>query len=78
MTAPFKIMATVKLIESVRRIKNQAEVIATVQDDEGEFLGVSNFFLASTDLLPDDEDELVDYLNDKELYWEEYVLDLVD
>lgn len=65
-------MMNVNLIESVRRIKNQVEVIATLQDEEGEFLGISNFFVASTDCLPDDEDDLTNYLNDKQLDWYEY------
>jgi hypothetical protein len=64
----------VNLIESVRQVKNQVEVIATVEKEDGStFLGISDFFLKSNDSLPDDEDELCYFLEDLELIWDLYI-----
>jgi len=66
-------MMFVNLIESVRQVKNQVEVIATVEDEDGEvFLGISNFFLKSNENLIDDEDELAYFLEDLDLVWDVY------
>lgn len=72
-------MMFVNLIESVKQVKNQVEVIATVEDEEGEvFLGISNFFLKSNEVLIDDEDELAYFLEDLDLVWDLYEPQLVD
>lgn len=64
----------VNLIESVRQVKNQVEVIATVENEEGEtYLGISDFFLQSHETLPDDEDELAYFLEDMDLIWDLYI-----
>jgi hypothetical protein len=62
----------VNLIESVKQVKNQVEVIATVEDSDGEFLGISNFFLKTNEVLIDDEDELSYFLEDLDLVWDLY------
>jgi hypothetical protein len=63
----------VNLIESVKQVKNQVEVIATVEDYEGkEFLGISTFFLKSNEILLEDEDELAYFLEDLDLVWTLY------
>lgn len=67
-------MMYVNLIEAVRQVKNQVEVIATVENEEGnEFLGISDFFLRSDEAIPEDEDELSYFLEDKELVWDLYI-----
>lgn len=67
-------MIYVNLIEAVRQVKNQVEVIATVENEEGdEFLGISDFFLRSDETLPEDEDDLAYFLEDKELVWDLYI-----
>ena len=67
-------MMFVNLIESVRQVKNQVEVIATVEDESGEkFLGISDFFLKSNDTLLDDEDDLAYFLEDLDLIWDLYI-----
>ena len=64
----------VNLIESVRQVKNQVEVIATVEDESGEtFLGISDFFLKSNETLLDDEDDLAYFLEDLDLIWDLYI-----
>ena len=64
----------VNLIESVKQVKNQVEVIATVEDESGEkFLGISDFFLKSNDTLLDDEDDLAYFLEDLDLIWDLYI-----
>jgi hypothetical protein len=66
-------MMFVNLIESVKQVKNQVEVIATVEDSDGEeFLGISSFFLKSNEVLIDDEDELAYFLEDLDLVWDLY------
>jgi hypothetical protein len=63
----------VNLIESVKQVKNQIEVIATVEDEDGEeFLGISSFFLRSDETLLDDEDDLAYFLEDLDLVWDKY------
>ena len=70
-------MIYVNLIESVRQIKNQVEVIATVENEDGnEFLAKSEFFLKSDEVLPEDEDDLSYFLEDLNLKWQEYQLTL--
>lgn len=67
-------MIYVNLIESVRQVKNQVEVIATVENEEGKvFLGITDFFLRSDEFLPDDEDKLSYFLEDMELSWDLYI-----
>ena len=67
-------MIFVNLIETVRQVKNQVEVIATVENENGkEFLGITDFFLKSTDALPEDEDELSYFLEDMNLPWDLYI-----
>jgi hypothetical protein len=67
-------MICVKLVESVRQLKNSVEVIATVVDEnDKEFLGISDFFLMSSETLPLDEDDLSYYLEDKMLDWDFYI-----
>jgi len=67
-------MMSVRLIESVKQIKNQVEVIATVEDESGEkFLGISDFFLKSNETLIDDEDDLAYFLEDLDLIWDLYI-----
>lgn len=67
-------MIYVNLIESVRQVKNQVEVIATVEkEDGGTFLGISEFFLKSNEYLPDDEDELAYFVEDLDLIWDLYI-----
>lgn len=67
-------MIYVNLIESVRQSKNQVEVIATVEKEDGEtFLGITDFFLKSTETLPDDEDELSYFIEDMDLIWDLYI-----
>lgn len=69
----------VNLIESVRQVKNQVEVIATIEDEDGEeFLGITSFFLRSDETLLDDEDELAYFLEDLDLVWNKYELQLSD
>jgi hypothetical protein len=69
-------MIYVNLIEVVRQVKNQVEVIASVENELGEtYLAISDFFLMSTESLPDDEDELCYYIEDKDLVWDMYVHD---
>ena len=69
-------MICVKLVESVRQLKNSVEVIATVVDEnDKEFLGISDFFLMSSETLPLDEDDLSNYLEDKMLDWDLYIPD---
>lgn len=64
----------VNLIESVRQVKNQVEVIATIQEEDGKpFLGITDFFLRNTEQLPDDEDELSYFLEDLDLIWDLYI-----
>lgn len=69
-------MIYVNLIESVKQIKNQVEVIATIENSETSetYLAISDFFLRSQDILPEDEDDLCYYLEDLDLIWEEYTL----
>jgi len=63
----------VNLIESVKQVKNQVEVIATVEDYDGEvFLGISSFFLKSNEVLIEDEDKLSYFLEDLDLVWNLY------
>lgn len=67
-------MMYVNLIESVRQVKNQVEVVATVENDEGKsFLGITDFFLKSNESLPEDEDELGYFLEDLDLIWDIYI-----
>ena len=66
-------MINVKLIESVRQIKNEIEVIATVKDKDEEFLGITNFILLNMENIPEDEDDLSYYLQNKELTWNIYL-----
>lgn len=67
-------MMFVNLIESVRQVKNQVEVIATVEDENGSsFLGISDFFLKSNETLLDDEDDLAYFLEDLDLIWDLYI-----
>lgn len=67
-------MIYVNLIEAVRQVKNQVEVIATVENEEGNvFLGISDFFLRSDETLPEDEDDLSYFVEDKELVWDLYI-----
>lgn len=67
-------MIYVKLVESVRQLKNLVEVIATIVDESGrEFLAISDFFLMSEEILPLDEDDLSFYLEDKNLEWDTYI-----
>lgn len=66
-------MIYVNLIESVRQVKNQVEVIASVEKDNLEFLGITDFFLRSDETLIEDEDELAYYLEDMELDWDLYI-----
>jgi hypothetical protein len=64
----------VNLIESVKQVKNQVEVIATVEDESGEkFLGISDFFLKSNETLIEDEDDLAYFLEDLDLIWDLYI-----
>ena len=72
-------MMFVNLIESVKQVKNQVEVIATVENENGkEFLGISNFFLKSNELLIEDEDKLAYFLEDLDLVWDLYLPRFVD
>jgi hypothetical protein len=67
-------MTYVNLIESVRQIKNQVEIVATVENEEGKtFLGITDFFLKSDEYLLEDEDELCYYLEDLDLIWDLYI-----
>ena len=67
-------MMFVNLIESVKQVKNQVEVIATVEDESGEkFLGISDFFLKSNETLIEDEDDLAYFLEDLDLIWDLYI-----
>jgi len=67
-------MIYVNLIETVRQIKNHVEVVATIEDEDGkQTLGISDFFLLNSEQLPEDEDELCYYLEDKELDWNSFI-----
>lgn len=67
-------MIYVNLIETVRQIKNHVEVVATIENEDGkQTLGISDFFLLNSEQLPDDEDKLCYYLEDKELDWELFI-----
>lgn len=69
-------MTYVKLVEQLTQIKQQVEVIATVEDSSGDtFLGITDFILLSSELLPEDEDDLCYYLEDKHLVWDVFVPD---
>jgi len=64
----------VNLIESVKQVKNQVEVVATVEKEDGEvFLGITDFFLKSNEVLPDDEDELAYFIEDLDAIWDLYI-----
>ena len=64
----------VNLIESVKQVKNQVEVIATVENENGEsFLGISDFFLKSNETLLEDEDDLAYFLEDLDLIWDIHI-----
>lgn len=63
----------VNLIESVRSVRNQVKVIATVENEDGEtFLATSDFFLKRNEPLIEDEDELAYFLEDLDLIWRPY------
>lgn len=67
-------MIYVNLIESVKQVKNQVEVVATVENAFGEsFLGITDFFLKSDESLPGDEDELAYFIEDLDLIWDLYI-----
>ena len=67
-------MIYVNLIESVRQVKNQVEVIATVEKENGDtFLGITDFFLESQESLIEDEDDLAYFLEDMNLSWDLYI-----
>lgn len=67
-------MIYVNLIESVRQVKNQVEVIATVENEDGDvFLGITDFFLQAHESLIEDEDELAYFLEDMDLSWDLYI-----
>jgi len=69
----------VNLIESVKQVKNQVEVIATFEDYDGDqFLGIANFFLKSNEILIQDEDELSYFLEDLDLVWDVYETEYVN
>lgn len=64
-------MIYVNLIESVRQMKNQVEVIATVEKEDGStFLGITDFFLQAQESLIEDEDDLAYFLEDMDLNWD--------
>jgi hypothetical protein len=61
---------SVKLIESVNRVKNLTTIIATVEDaNQNQYLGKCKFFLPESDVLPEDEDDLCYFLEDLNLEW---------
>lgn len=66
-------MIYVKLVESVRQLKNLVKIIATIDENGKEFLAISEFFLMSGETLPLDEDDLSYYLEDLNLEWDNYV-----
>lgn len=67
-------MMYVNLIEAIHQSKNHVEVIATVEEEgKTPFLGIADFFLMSTEQLPDDEDEICYFLEDKNLEWDLYI-----
>lgn len=66
-------MTNVKLIEAVRSLNNYCEVIATVQNDEKEYLGITEFVLSSNQTLPENEDELSSFLEQLDLTWDLYI-----
>lgn len=67
-------MIYVNLIESVRKTKNQVQIIATVQKEDGStFLGITDFFLQAQESLIEDEDDLAYFLEDMDLNWNLYI-----
>lgn len=66
-------MTYVKLIEVVHQTKNYVEVIATVNTDGQEYLGIAEFTLSFGDKLPEDEDELTQFLEQMNLTWDLYI-----
>ena len=67
-------MIYVNLIESVRKLKNQVEIIATVEREDGStFLGITDFFLQAQESLIEDEDDLAYFLEDIDLNWDLYI-----
>lgn len=66
-------MTYVKLIEAVHQTKNYFEVIATVETDEQKYLGIAEFTLSFGDKLPEDEDELTEFLEQMDLTWDLYI-----
>jgi len=66
-------MTNVKLIEAVRSLNNYCEVIATVQNNEKEYLGITEFVLSSNQTLPENEDELSSFLESLDLTWDLYI-----
>ena len=68
-------MIYVKLVESVRQLKNLVKIIATIDENGKEFLAISEFFLMSGETLPLNEDNLSYYLEDKMLDWDIYTPD---
>lgn len=67
-------MTKVKLIEVFKQNLNLCEVIATVvSNNDKEFLGISEFYLESEDLAPEDEDELTSFIENKNLTWDLYI-----
>lgn len=66
-------MTNVKLIEAVRSLNNYCEVIATVQNNEKEYLGITEFVLSSNQTLPENEDELSSFLELLDLTWDLYI-----
>jgi len=70
-------MTNVKLIEAVRSLNNYHEVIATVQNNEKEYLGITEFVLSSNQNLPENEDELSSFLEQLDLTWDLYIPNFV-
>jgi hypothetical protein len=67
-------MMQVKLIEVFKQHLNYCEVIATVTTPTGKnILGISEFFTEPEQIVPDDEDELCDFINSLDLPWDLYV-----
>lgn len=66
-------MTKLKLIEFFKQNLNFCEVIATVEENEKEFLGISQFYLNPGEVIPEDEDALTKVINDKSLVWDLYI-----
>ena len=72
-------MTKVKLIEVFKQHLNLCEVIATITTRPGmNILGIAEFYINQGEIVPTDEDELCDFIEEKNLSWDLYIPTYVD